>query len=127
MNVLVDSSVWIEYFNQGEPSALDELISENLICTNALILAELIPVLRVQNKVKLINILRVIKCMELEINWDEITDYQIKCIRKGVSGIGLPDLIMAQNSLQNNCPIFALDKHFKKLSKVMNLELYGEN
>lgn len=32
MNVLVDSSVWIDYFRGGSDSSLDGLIEENLIC-----------------------------------------------------------------------------------------------
>ena len=47
MPILVDSSVWIDYFNSGvNSSRLDELIDENIVVTNAFILAELIPFLR---------------------------------------------------------------------------------
>ena len=31
-NVLVDSSIWIEYFRKGTPSQLDILINEDFIC-----------------------------------------------------------------------------------------------
>ncbi len=42
MAVLVDTSVWIDYFRTGNQSAeLDDLIDENVIVTNDLILAEL--------------------------------------------------------------------------------------
>lgn len=48
MKVLVDSSVWIDYFRTGSKSQkLDVFIDENLLCTNDLILAELIPFLKV--------------------------------------------------------------------------------
>ena len=44
MSVLVDTSVWIEYFRSGNNfEKLDFLIDENLVVTNDLILAELIP------------------------------------------------------------------------------------
>jgi hypothetical protein len=44
MSVLVDSSIWIDYFrNTGKADALDVLIDENLVVVNDLILAELIP------------------------------------------------------------------------------------
>jgi len=43
MSVLVDTSVWVEFFRSGNNSEkLDFLIDENLILTNDLILAELI-------------------------------------------------------------------------------------
>ncbi|NOX90781.1 MAG: PIN domain-containing protein [Calditrichaeota bacterium] len=45
MPVLVDSSVWIDYFRAGIKSEkLDELIDENLICTKDIILAELVHI-----------------------------------------------------------------------------------
>lgn len=56
MQVLVDSSVWIDYFRTGESSShLDMLIDENLIVTNDIILAELIPFLKMKKQYKLIG------------------------------------------------------------------------
>ena len=47
MQVLVDTSVWIEYFRTGKNAEkLDLLIDENIIVINDLILAELIPPLK---------------------------------------------------------------------------------
>ena len=44
MSILVDSSIWIDYFKGGNGSLeLDSLIDENLVVTNDLILTELIP------------------------------------------------------------------------------------
>jgi predicted nucleic acid-binding protein len=46
MNILVDSSIWIDYFKSGKNSEmLDNYIEKNLICTNDLVLTELIPFL----------------------------------------------------------------------------------
>ena len=43
MSVLVDTSIWIDYFRGGSNSAqVDFLIDENLLVTNDLILTELI-------------------------------------------------------------------------------------
>ena len=53
MSVLVDTSIWIEYFRSGNNSEkLDFLIDENLIVINDLILAELVPSLKVRNQAK---------------------------------------------------------------------------
>jgi len=50
MLVLVDTSVWIDYFRAGNKSAeLDDLIDENIIVINELILAELIPFLKLKH------------------------------------------------------------------------------
>ncbi len=42
MSVLVDSSVWIEYFRGGTQTTIDSLIDENLVVVNDLILSELL-------------------------------------------------------------------------------------
>ena len=50
MEVLVDTSVWIDYFRIGTRSAeLDDLIDENIIVTNDLIFAELISFLKLKH------------------------------------------------------------------------------
>ncbi len=42
MQVLVDTSVWIDYFRgSGNSADLDFLINENIIVTNEIVLAEL--------------------------------------------------------------------------------------
>ena len=54
-NVLVDSSIWIEYFRKGTPSQLDILINEDFICINEVILTELIPSLKRIKRTDVIN------------------------------------------------------------------------
>ena len=53
MAVLVDTSVWIDYFRTDNKSAeLDDLIDENVIVINDLILTELIPFLKLKRQAK---------------------------------------------------------------------------
>jgi len=60
----------------------------------------------------------------LSINWDEIVEFQVKCLKDRANGIGIPDLIIAQNAKQNGCNIYSLDKHFKLLRQVLKVKLY---
>ena len=124
MSVLVDTSIWIEYFRSGNNSEkLDFLIDENLIVINDLILAELIPSLKVRNHRKIVNLLYNIKKLELSINWDQIIEFQLKCLKNGLNGIGIPDLIVAQNAKQNRCDIYSLDNHFSLMKDILKLQL----
>ncbi len=124
MSVIVDTSIWIEYFRSGNNSEkLDFLIDENLIVINDLILAELVPSLKVRNQRKIVNSLHNIKKLELLINWDQIIDFQFKCLKNGLNGIGIPDLILAQNAKQNRCEIYSLDNHFKLMQDILKLQL----
>ena len=124
MSVLVDTSIWIEYFRSGNNSEkLDFLIDENLIVTNDLILAELVPYLRVRNQRKIVKLLHNINKLELTINWGQIIEFQFKCLKSGLNGIGIPDLIVAQNAKQNHCEIYSLDNHFKFMKDILRLQL----
>jgi len=125
MSVLVDTSIWVAYFRSGENSEkLDFLIDENLIVINDLILAELVPSLKVRNQRKIFNLLNNIKKIELSINWDQIITFQSKCLKKGLNGIGIPDLIVAQNAKQNRCKVYSLDNHFNLIKDILELQLF---
>jgi len=124
MPVLVDTSIWIEYFRSGSNSEkLDFLIDENLIVINDLILAELVPSLKVRNQRKIVKLLYDIKKLELSINWDQIIEFQLKCLKNGLNGIAIPDLIVAQNAKQNRCEIYSLDNHFNLMKDILELQL----
>ena len=126
MSVLVDTSIWIEYFRTGNNSEkLDFLIDENLIVINDLILAELVPSLRVRNQRRIVKLLYNINKLELSINWDQLIEFQFKCLKNGLNGIGIPDLIVAQNAKQNYCEIYSLDSHFKLMKDILRLQLTG--
>ncbi|HQO10503.1 MAG TPA: PIN domain-containing protein [Clostridiales bacterium] len=125
MKVLVDTSVWIDFFRDGKNSGkLDLLIDENLIVTNDLILTELIPYLRLKKQNKVIGLLTEISKNEMNINWKQITDFQTLCLQKGYNGIGIPDLVIAQNALQNDCGIFTLDNHFEMIASIINIKVF---
>ncbi|MEZ5537709.1 MAG: PIN domain-containing protein [Thiolinea sp.] len=114
MDVLVDTSVWIDYFRTGENSTkLDFLIDENLIVTNDLILTELLPLLIIKKQKKVINLLKRIKNNKIIPDWNEIIEFQVQCLKSGSSGIGIPDLLIAQNSIQYDVAVYSIDKHFR--------------
>jgi predicted nucleic acid-binding protein len=124
MSVIVDTSVWIDYFRSGNNSAkLDFLIDEELIVINDLILAELVPFLKVQNQRNIIKLLFTIKKLDLILNWDQIIEFQFNCLKNGLNGIGIPDLIVAQNAKQNRCEIYSFDNHFRLMKDILELQL----
>ena len=124
MSVLVDSSVWIEYFRKGTETALDALIDENLVVANDLVLAEILPALHMRRQRKLIGILKEITRYPVEVDWEEIVQMQITCFRHGINKVGIPDLIIAQHAMQNGLQLLSRDKHFEKLSRHIPLDLY---
>jgi len=122
----VDTSVWVDYFRSGKNSEkLDFLIDENLVVTNDLILAELIPFLKIRNQRKIIKLLYSLGRVDIRIDWGQITEYQYKCLKNGLNGVGIPDLIIAQNAMQNNCEIYSLDNHFHLLKDIIKIKIYA--
>ena len=124
MSVLVDTSIWVDYLRSGNfAEKLDYFIDENLIVTNDLILAELVPFLKIRNQKKLISLLRNIRRLDLFIDWNQIIDYQYKCLKNGINAVGIPDLIIAQNAIQNDCEIFTQDNHFFLMRDILRLNI----
>ena len=127
MNVLVDSSVWVDFFRgKGAADPLELLIEENLVVTNELILTELIPPLHLRKQNRLITLLKEVERRPITPNWDDLVQMQITCLQNGINGVGIPDLIIAQNAIQYDLQLFARDKHFGLLSKHIPLSIYGD-
>ena len=125
MRVLVDSSVWIGYFRGDEEStAVDTLIDDGLLVTNDVILSELIPPLTVRNQFRLISLLKAIRCEPMDVDWDQLVALQVECIRKGINGVGLPDLMIAQQVMKCDFDLYTYDKHFHLISKETHLRIY---
>ena len=125
MSVLVDSSIWVEYF-RGSPdqAKLDFLIQEDLVVVNDLILAELIPALHTRRQRKLIGLMQEIIRPPLSVDWADIIQMQILCLRNGINKVGIPDLMIAQHAIQNGLELYSRDKHFRLLARHVPLVLH---
>ena len=123
--VLVDSSVWIDFFRGGNSSQkLSELINANLVCTNELILTELIPYILHKGQSEVVESLLVIENIELNISWEAIRALQLNNLKNGLNNMGIPDLIIAQQSMEKNLELFTLDKHFVKIAELVEIKLF---
>ena len=125
MSVLIDSSVWIEYFGSGiDCERVDFLIDENLVIINDLILVELVPFLKLRKHDKLVSLLSNINKVVVDVDWDQLVQFQYRCLKNGLNGVGVPDLIIAQNAVQHNFKIYSLDKHFFKMSQLLKFDVW---
>ncbi|EOZ98420.1 MULTISPECIES: PIN domain-containing protein [Cyclobacteriaceae] len=121
--VLVDSSVWIDYFKSGNVPLLDQMIIEDLVCTNELILTELSPFLEHKGKFDIVENLQELETIPLSIDWSLIRKYQVLNLQNGVNKVGIPDLIILQQVIQEKISLFTFDKHFKLMQDYLNFEL----
>ena len=125
MNNIIDSSAWIEYFKGNQKYYfIKDLIYSNAICTNDIILTELLPSIIHRKENNLAELLSRLTKTTLLIDWQEIRTIQILNLRHGNNNVGISDIIIAQNCIQNNLRLLANDKHFMSMAKYMPLELY---
>jgi predicted nucleic acid-binding protein len=59
----------------------------------------------------------------LFIDWQEIRNIQLLNLQHGNNNIGISDIIIAQNCIQNELKIIAHDNHFKAMAKYIPLEI----
>jgi predicted nucleic acid-binding protein len=124
--VLIDSSVWIEYFKAGGIEKLDRLIEEDLACINELILTELAPVLVLKNEPEVLEGLKTISLIPLNIDWDIVRDYQLMNLKNGINKVGIPDLIILQQVIDEKITLFSFDRHFRLMRSQLNFDLISE-
>jgi predicted nucleic acid-binding protein len=124
--ILVDSSIWIGYFrSQKSFPILDDLILENQVCVNDLILAELLPCLYTKKEYEVIESLKTIEKTVMNINWEIIIRMQSENLKNGINKVGIPNLIILQNVIQNNLILFSEDRHFELMKNFFEFRLLG--
>jgi predicted nucleic acid-binding protein len=123
--ILVDSSIWIDYFRRGQKSkTLSQLIEQDLVITNEIILSELIPVLVHQKQKTVVDSLLALEVKKNEIFWDGIRSLQILNLKNGINKVGIPDLIIVQQCLEQNIELWSFDQHFELISSFVELKLF---
>ena len=133
MDIIVDSSVWIDFFNYYQSKEADEL--RNLIMHNNINNIFICPVIYME-------ILRGIKddntfydVKEILLNFSilnneimEITDNAIKIYRmlrkKGITIRKQNDCLIASYAILNNIQIFHKDHDFELISKETKLKIH---
>jgi len=117
--ILVDTSIWIEYFNRSESKAgsqLQELIKKGNVCVSGVILTELLQGARLEKEFNaILESFMALPFLDMNINtWIRAGRISFSLRRKGIT-IPTTDLIIASLAIENDSAIFTLDPHFKKI------------
>jgi len=124
-NILADSSAIIEFLNgNADYLYLRDLANQNLLHINDVILTELLPAMIATENYIQAEFIHKLPKVALKINWDEIRDYQIALMKNGYFRVGVSDLHIAQNCIQNDFLLISNDKHFKIIAQFTQLKLY---
>lgn len=123
--ILIDSSIWINYFKgEKESELLSTLITNGLAVTNDIILTEIIPILKHRKQEELIAGLMSLENQAINIFWEGLRQLQLLNLRSGLNKVGIPDLIIVQSCLENNFELWTLDKHFIIMADYLELKLF---
>ena len=125
--ILVDSSIWIDYFRDKHYySVLDDLIANNQVCVNDVILAELLPFLYHKGPQEVADALLALPKVDLRVDWAALIHFQTANLLRGIHRVGIPDLMIVQSVLDHHLLLFAADTHFKLMSQVFDFGLFEE-
>ena len=119
--VLVDTSVWIEYFNTLSATAneIEQLIRERRVWGNGIIIVELLFGARTDKEAgSILASINAIPFLDTtkEI-WFKAAELGFKLKRKGIT-IPLSDLVIATCAIEHNLMLFTFDKHFKNIPEL---------
>jgi predicted nucleic acid-binding protein len=89
-------------------------------------LTELEPTLRLNNETDILEGLKAIEMIPLNIDWDIIRDYQLMNLKNGINRVGIPDLMILQQVIERKISLFSFDKHFKLMQNHLHFELLAE-
>ena len=125
-DIIVDTSAWIDYFNKPNSKigkAVEKIIKQEKAFITGVILTELLQGARVQEELDaLLDSMLAIPVLETRLNtWIEAGRLAYTLCRQGIT-IPTTDLIIACQALKENCVIFTLDHHFKKIPGIHLLQ-----
>ena len=125
MSNIIDSSAWIEFFKGNKDYIfIKDLIYNNSICINDIILTELLPSIIHKKEKRLAELLNSLKKHALVIDWQETRTIQLLNLKYGNNNIGIADILIAKNCIQNNLKLITNDKHFRLMARYIPLKIY---
>ena len=121
-NVIVDTSIWIEYFNKPKSNAgksLENLLKKERVFIAGIILTELLQGAKIKKEFEsILESMVALPFLETTINtWIQSGRISFALRKKGIA-TPITDLVIASLSLENNCKIFTLDLHFNKIPNI---------
>ncbi|MBN1189617.1 MAG: PIN domain-containing protein [Dehalococcoidales bacterium] len=124
--ILIDTSVWIEFFRKKEPfySRVSKLIDDDSVCCTGVILAELIQGVKQGLDISVLrDFLYVFHFLEESRElWAEAGKLSFT-LRKGSKQVGLIDCYIALAAYNEKAAILTLDSRFTEIKKHLEIVL----
>lgn len=126
--VLIDTSVWIAYFQANPPAGIadlvDEILNKSEVCVPKIVIAELIQGAHSEKDLKTIreflDAFTII--VEGESTWIDSGTLSYTLKKKGRT-VNLADCYIATLAEESGCSILTLDKHFNDIQGTAGIRL----
>jgi hypothetical protein len=123
--ILVDTSVWIDYFRNQSADFVDfvaEIVKHHEICVPRIVLAELMQGAKSEKELAVIaDFIEAFTIIDqTDQTWVNAGMFSNEIRKKG-KNINLTDCYIAVLTQENNCAVFTLDRHFKDIRPHMGL------
>lgn len=126
--VLIDTSIWIEYFkimpHHKLVERVDELLTLEMACISDVVIAELLQGAKSQNEISTIRELSETLALvsQSQETWQGAGMLSHMLKKKGRS-IHLVDCYIAVIAQENQCQILTMDKHFEIITQYYPVKL----
>ena len=126
--VLVDTSVWIEFFRRdGDPAvklAMKSLVEELEATLCGPVEMEFLGGARPHERPRIQNRFEILPYLNNDQKiWREAATHYATLRGKGVT-VPWNDVLIASLALRRNCRVYAVDHHFEAMKKHLRLRLY---
>jgi predicted nucleic acid-binding protein len=129
MPVLVDTSVWVDYFRRGASvgaQALDALLADDRTVVTSLIRAEILSGARRETEYEYLE--RYLWALPILPDpphlWNRVARARYRLARLGVQS-SLVDLSIAVAACECRCPLLTLDRQFQAIARVIPIQFYS--
>ena len=127
--ILIDTSVWIDYFRNESARFVDfvaEIVKNHEICVPRIVLAELMQGAKSEKELSIIaEFMEAFTIIDqTDQTWVESGRLSYDLRKKGKS-VNLTDCYIAVIARENNCSVLTLDQHFNDIRPHAGIHVVG--
>ena len=121
--IVVDTSVWIDFFSGRDTGRLDEALRLGVVLVPPIVVAELLSGVRPPDRDVLASFLRDLELDASSLDhWMAVGDLRAACKRRGVS-VSTPDAHVAQCALDRDALLLSHDAVFTRIAQLIPLRV----
>jgi len=125
--VVVDTSVWIEFFGGRSSRHLEEALAQGVVVLPPLVVAELISgARRPRDRAAIVDLIEELTVHETPLDhWVRVGDLRRRLRERGIA-VSSPDAHVAQCALDRDAVLLSRDSIFPRIARLSRLRVSSE-